>query len=311
MRYEIITKDPEGYIIKFIDRKLLNIRDEKMLKTLYIITIFMIVSSFAIAFEYKSATEDDIKKLFEEIKAKPGTELTRRPYKIIIADVYENTTYYFTDAGHFAHPSVVIERRVVKEERGKPYPDIDLVGMTAREREHIEKWIQVIKKPYTAMKRMQQEVDPRPICEKYDLQSRPKESVKCYEKVAQDNPDSMTAQEFLGSAYIYADDEMSTRKQYEILLKHDAQQAFFFMGFGVAVLKPEWMGYYEERHKKVQKVLEAQELLDSLGYETGLLVGAVGPELEAAIRAFQRDANLPVNGEVTESLLEKLRTWKK
>ena len=270
------------------------------LKLLASFAIFLIFSSFAIAFEYKSATEDEIRKLFEEIKAKPGIKLTASPYKNVLADAFGRAKYHFTDVGHFAHPSVLIYRE-----------GTDTVGMTARGREQIEKWMQVIAKPILALERMQQDVDPRPICEIFDLQSTPQEAVKCYEKVAKDNPDSMTAQNFLGVAYIYADDEISTRKQFEILLKHDLQQAFFFVAFGIAVLKPDWMDYYLERQEQAEKVSEAQDLLDSLGYETGLLVGSVGPNLDAAIREFQRDANLPVIGDVTDSLLESLRTWKK
>ncbi len=270
------------------------------LKLLASFAIFLIFSSFAIAIEYKSATEDEIRNLFEEIKAKPGIKLTASPYKNVIADTFGRATYRFTDVGHFAHPSVLIDRE-----------GSETVAMTARGREQIEKWMQVIAKPKIAIERMKYEVDPRPICEISDLQSTPQEPVKCYEKVAKDNPDSMTAQFFLGTEYIYADDEISARKQFEILLKQDLQQAFFFVGFGITVLKPEWKDYYLERLEQAEKVSEAQDLLDSLGYETGLLVGSVGPNLDAAIREFQRDANLPVNGEVTDSLLESLRTWKK
>lgn len=281
-----------------------------MLKTIYVITIFLVASSLATAFDYQSVTDEDIEKLLEEIKVKPGVKLTRNPYNIIIADVNENTTYYFSDAGHFAHPSVVIERRVFKEEKGQPYPGIEVLGMTTREQKHIENWIQVVVKRYTSLKRMKNEVDPRQICQGYDRKSKPQEPVKCHEKVAQENPDSMKAQFFLGVAYIHAGDEISTRKQYETLLKLDVYQAAMLAGFGVGVIKPEWKDYYEDSNKQVEKVSEAQGLLDSLGYETGFLVGAVGPELEAAIRTFQRDANIPVNGKVTESLLKKLRTWK-
>jgi len=252
------------------------------------------------AYEYKSATKDEINKLLEKTKAKPGVKLTRDPYNITIADAYGQPIYHFTDTGHFAHPSVVIEHHG------------EFIGMTASEHEHIEKWIQVIEKPYIELKRMNQGVDPRPICIGYDLQSKPQEAVKCYEKVAKNNPDSVDAQLFLGVAYIYADDEQSTRKQYEILKKQSLSTAtIMLVGFGIAAGKPEWLDYYEKDNIRVERISEAQRLLDSLGYDTGLLVGAIVPELEAAIRAFQRDADLPVNGEVTEPLLEKLRVWKK
>lgn len=291
-----------------------------MLKILYIIAIFLFASPYVTAYEYRIATEDDINKLFEEtkvkpgveitrdpynitiadVKVKPGVELAREPYNIIIAGVYGQSIYHFTDTGHFAHPSVVIERHR------------EYVGISAREREHIEKWIQVIEKPYIELKRINRGVDPRPICIEYDLQSRPQEAVKCYEKVAKNNPDSVEAQLALGVAYIYADDEQSTRKQYEILKKQSLSTAtIMLVGFGIAAGKPEWLDYYEKDKKRIEKISEAQRLLDSLGYDTGLLVGAIVPKLEAAIRAFQLDADLPVNGEVTEPLLEKLRIWKK
>ena len=90
-----------------------------MQKILCIIAIFLFSLSCAIGFEYKIATEDDINKLFEEIKDKPGAEFTRTSYTIEIADVYESATYYFTDTGHFAHPSVVIECNVIKDQPAK------------------------------------------------------------------------------------------------------------------------------------------------------------------------------------------------
>ena len=121
----------------------------------------------------------------------------------------------------------------------------------------------------------------------------------------------MTAQFFLGIAYIHTGDELSTRKQYEILKKQSLYDTTDFVIFGIPIMKPKWLDYYKKDKIRVDRISEAQQLLDSLGYETGILVGAIVPKLEAAIRMFQRNANLPVNGEVTEPLLEKLRTWKK
>lgn len=280
-----------------------------MLKVVYIIIISLVVSFSVWAVEYRNATEDDIKKMLAEIKEKPGSEITHAPYKIIIADVYNATTYHFTIAGHFAHPSVVIERFVIEEKTDTPGPVREITGVSARKHEVIEKWVGVINKPYQAIERMKQEVDPRPICQIFPHQS--KQELECYEKVAQDNPDSVTAQFFLGVTYIYADNEQATRKQYEILKQHSLGDSVMFVGFGVAVMKPQWLDYYEKDQEQVEKVTEAQQLLDALGYETGPLVGAINPKLEAAIRAFQGDANLPVSGEITETLLNKLRGWKK
>ncbi len=49
-----------------------------------------------------------------------------------------------------------------------------------------------------------------------------------------------------------------------------------------------------------------QEKLAQKGYEPGLIDGVIGPETRAAIRAYQRDAGLPVDGVATDSLLDHL-----
>jgi outer membrane protein assembly factor BamE (lipoprotein component of BamABCDE complex) len=52
---------------------------------------------------------------------------------------------------------------------------------------------------------------------------------------------------------------------------------------------------------------EVQTLLNQLGYATGRPDGIVGPRTQAAIRQFQGDQGLAVNGEVTPELVERLR----
>jgi hypothetical protein len=280
-----------------------------MLKALIVITVFLGIILSAWAVEYKTATEDDIKKMLAEKKEKPGVKISRTSYQIIITDSHDKTTYYFTDTGHFAHPSVVIERLDIKKQTEVPGSERDITGITASKREVIEKWVRVLNKPYQAIERMKQEIDPRSVCQIFPHQS--KEELECYEKVARDNPDSVTAHFFLGVQYIYADDELATRKQYEILKQNSLVDAVMFVGFGVAAMKPEWLEYYEKDQKQVETVSEVQQLLDSLGYDTGLLVGSVSPKLEAAIRAFQHDSDLPANGEVNDALLKELRNRKK
>ncbi len=268
--------------------------------------IYLLATTFATAIEYKIATESEIGELYEKINAETPSELKKStPYSIEIRSSYENKTYHFTYSGHFAHPSVVIKRHVFLE--GKTYPKEEVIGITAKAQKKIEKWIEVINKPINNPG--WQGVDPGPICGQHGLDT--KKGLKCYEKVARSNPESIKAQLDLGFAYIYANDEAATKNQYEKLKKLDYSAISMLMGFGVAAMKPEWMEYYREDYKQVEKVTEAQQLLDSLGYETGPLVGSIVPELEAAIRSFQRDANLTVNGRVSESLLESLRTWGK
>jgi Putative peptidoglycan binding domain len=50
-----------------------------------------------------------------------------------------------------------------------------------------------------------------------------------------------------------------------------------------------------------------QELLQVLGYDPGSVDGVYGKQTEAAIRAFQRNSGLPVDGLVSDELLARLR----
>jgi outer membrane protein assembly factor BamE (lipoprotein component of BamABCDE complex) len=52
---------------------------------------------------------------------------------------------------------------------------------------------------------------------------------------------------------------------------------------------------------------EVQTLLNELGYATGRPDGVVGPRTRAAIRQFQGDQGLAVDGEVTSEMVERLR----
>jgi len=54
-------------------------------------------------------------------------------------------------------------------------------------------------------------------------------------------------------------------------------------------------------------VREAQQILNSLGYDAGPTDGIMGPRTEAAIRAFQEDIGVKQDGEIDSSLMSTLR----
>lgn len=53
-------------------------------------------------------------------------------------------------------------------------------------------------------------------------------------------------------------------------------------------------------------ILQAQALLQKLGFDPGAADGSMGPKTRAAIEAFQRSANLPVTGTVDADLIKAL-----
>ncbi|MGD9737793.1 MAG: peptidoglycan-binding protein [Bauldia sp.] len=57
-----------------------------------------------------------------------------------------------------------------------------------------------------------------------------------------------------------------------------------------------------------EQVTELQTLLTQLGYDTQGIDGVVGPATRAAIEAAQQALGLPVDGEATLELLDRLRT---
>lgn len=58
------------------------------------------------------------------------------------------------------------------------------------------------------------------------------------------------------------------------------------------------------------QVREAQSNLAKLGYDTGPIDGILGPLTSAAIKSFQQEHNLPVDGVLSAALLESLKTAK-
>jgi hypothetical protein len=55
-------------------------------------------------------------------------------------------------------------------------------------------------------------------------------------------------------------------------------------------------------------IKSVQQLLNSLGYSTGVPDGSLGPKTKAAIQAFQRDNSLAPDGQLTESLNLRLKS---
>ena len=54
-------------------------------------------------------------------------------------------------------------------------------------------------------------------------------------------------------------------------------------------------------------VLEAERLLIDLGYDPGLADGVITDRTRAALRAYQRDSALPINGRMTWAVVENMR----
>ena len=285
-----------------------------MFRAVYLFVAILLASPCALAIDYKIVSEQEIKQMLEDMSAK-DEPLVRNAYDYPYVtrfrghDEAGGYEYYFTDRGHFAHPSVLIVREVLAEDGSS---EAELQAVTARTREDLEKWIRVFAKRSATMEAYKADAEIlEPICRGFEPGST--EDVRCAEKLAREHSDSFWAQHNLGTSYLWAGDEMGTRRVFEEL-KEKGDWLFvdiMFLGFGVAVMHPDWIEYYVEDIKLGNRVYEARLLLDALGYETGPLRGVGGSDLEQAIKAFQRDANLTVDGEVTEELLEKLRTWGK
>ena len=56
-----------------------------------------------------------------------------------------------------------------------------------------------------------------------------------------------------------------------------------------------------------EELVALQSLLSKAGYKVSIVDGVLGPETRAAVRAFQRDANLVEDGYATPGLLVQLR----
>lgn len=83
-----------------------------------------------------------------------------------------------------------------------------------------------------------------------------------------------------------------------------------------------WAAWHERYHEPLDQVPEAveapkwaretivqvQAALAGLGYDPGSIDGVLGQRTRAAIRAYQRDAGLPEDGEITNTLIYSLQT---
>lgn len=98
-------------------------------------------------------------------------------------------------------------------------------------------------------------LDPRDICGHL---SRGDEKVRCYEKVAHDNPDSPDAHYFLAVAYVWAGDKKSTLKEYKILKEMHTGIEILLLD-GIYHIQPEWFDkYYQEEAKHLEETWQKE-----------------------------------------------------
>lgn len=64
---------------------------------------------------------------------------------------------------------------------------------------------------------------------------------------------------------------------------------------------------FAEKQQERQQVAEVQAMLSRLGYDVGKIDGKYGSKTAKAIKAFQKEHQLKVDGKVSESLLERLK----
>lgn len=108
-----------------------------MIKILILGAIFFITSQTQ-ATEYKGQKSFDIKKTFDEIKAKEGAIVSEEAglWRVDIQE--EASVYFFTKEDHFAYPSVVI-RKITEE---KNAINIKTTGYTAADKKIFERWLE-------------------------------------------------------------------------------------------------------------------------------------------------------------------------
>lgn len=62
-----------------------------------------------------------------------------------------------------------------------------------------------------------------------------------------------------------------------------------------------------EKDLKKPQLIEVQHLLIKLGYSPGPADGIIGPKTEGAVREFQNNYGIKVDGKISEGLIEQLR----
>lgn len=104
--------------------------------TLILGAIFLMTSHTQAA-EYQGQKPFDIKKTFNEIKAKEGAIVSEETglWRVDIQE--EASVYFFTKEDHFAYPSVVIRKIVEKQNT----IDIKTTGYTAADKKVFEGWL--------------------------------------------------------------------------------------------------------------------------------------------------------------------------
>ena len=75
----------------------------------------------------------------------------------------------------------------------------------------------------------------------------------------------------------------------------------------VAPTDPNWGSSTEAQHLN-QVIFDVQSRLAARGYDPGPIDGKVGPQTRSAIRAYQQDRGMVVDGQVTPSLVSSLNT---
>ena len=100
--------------------------------------------------------------------------------------------------------------------------------------------------------------------------------------------------------------------------RHDRFRRFnnrtfiFFDTFGFPLFYPypyygyypyDYYGYNDYGYGNTNTVVEVQRLLARAGYYHGLIDGIMGPQTRRAIRAYERDHNMPAYGVIDRQLL--------
>src|SRR6266542_674402 len=97
--------------------------------------------------------------------------------------------------------------------------------------------------------------------------------------------------------------------------RHFRNRTFIFIdAFGFPVFYPypysyypyDYYGYNDYGYGDVRLVIEVQRRLARAGYYRGAIDGIVGPETRRAIRAYERDHNMPAYGVIDRPLLTTL-----
>lgn len=84
------------------------------------------------------------------------------------------------------------------------------------------------------------------------------------------------------------------------------QPTFTDDGLPVAENFGEHLIDYAEKRQQRQKIVSVQAALTKLGYATGGIDGKIGPKTRRAIKKFQSEHDIKVDGKVSDALLERL-----